>query len=276
MKDKMKTVCFDEDLHIEAFHLQNITQPFPNHFHDYYVIGFVKSGIRQLNCKNKDYLISQGHIVIFNPLDNHSCSQNDNNSFDYCGFNISKETMLLFVEEITGQKILPEFNENVIMDKELYQELLSLHQMIVEYSSKLKKEEMMVFFMTHLLEKYGYSSLKQPFIDRKEIYLVCQLIEEHFNEPISLKQLCHYSHLSQSTLLRAFTKYIGVTPYRYLQNIRINKAKKLLEQGLSPIEVSFQTGFSDQSHFSHFFNMFTGLSPAAYKRIFKDEKDDKQ
>ena len=275
MKNEIKTAYFDEDLHIEAFHLQGIIQPFPNHFHDYYVIGFVENGVRQLNCKNRDYLISKGHIVVFNPHDNHGCIQNNESTFDYCGFNISKETMLSLVKEITGQKILPEFNENVIKDRELYHELFSLYQMIRKCSLKLKKEEMMIFFMTHLLEKYGYSSLKQPIIDRKEIYLVCQFIEEHFNEPISLKQLCLYSHLSKSTLLRAFTKYIGVTPYRYLQNIRINKAKKLLEQGLSPIEVSFQTGFSDQSHFSHFFNMFTGLSPAAYKRIFKDEKDDK-
>ena len=275
MKKEIKTVCFDEDLHIEAYLLQGIIQPFPNHFHDYYVIGFVENGIRQLNCKNKDYTISKGHIVIFNPDDNHGCIQSDESTFDYRGFNISKETMLLLVQEITGEKVLPEFNQNVIMDEALYHELYSLHQMIMECSLKLKKEEMMIFFMSHLLEKCGYHPLKQTFTTKKEIALVCQYIEEHINESVTLEQLCHYSQLSQSTLLRSFTKYKGVTPYRYLQTIRINKAKKLLEQGLSPLEVGLQTGFSDQSHFSHFFNMFTGLSPAVYKRIFKDEKYDK-
>jgi transcriptional regulator GlxA family with amidase domain len=98
-------------------------------------------------------------------------------------------------------------------------------------------------------------------------------MQEHFAERITLEQLCKCSGLSKSTLLRAFTKYKGVTPYRYLQAVRIGKAKELLEQGTAPIEAAMRTGFSDQSHFSNFFNMFIGLSPAAYGRIFRENKD---
>ena len=68
---------------------------------------------------------------------------------------------------------------------------------------------------------------------------------------IYLDQICHLEGLSKSTLLRAFTKSKGVTPYSYLQNIRIGEAKKLLEQGLPPVEAAVQTGFSDQSHFTN-------------------------
>ena len=52
--------------------------------------------------------------------------------------------------------------------------------------------------------------------------------------------------------------------------IRIGEAKELLEKGVSAASAAIQTGFSDQSHFSNFFNMFIGLSPAAYARIFKE------
>ena len=57
---------------------------------------------------------------------------------------------------------------------------------------------------------------------------------------IYLDQICHLEGLSKSTLLRAFTKSKGVTPYSYLQNIRIGEAKKLLEQGLPPVEAALQ------------------------------------
>ena len=40
MKKGIKTVCYDEELGIEAYWFEGIIQPFPNHFHDYYVIGF--------------------------------------------------------------------------------------------------------------------------------------------------------------------------------------------------------------------------------------------
>ena len=96
---------------------------------------------------------------------------------------------------------------------------------------------------------------------------------------IYLDQICHLEGLSKSTLLRAFTKSKGVTPYSYLQNIRIGEAKKLLEQGLPPVEAALQTGFSDQSHFTNYFNRYIGLAPGVYREIFlmkENSEDQKQ
>ena len=121
-----------------------------------------------------------------------------------------------------------------------------------------------------LIEQYG-----QPFENcipecSEEIEKTCTFMAEHFADHITLENLCKCSGLSKSALLRAFTKSKGVTPYRYLQTVRIGKAKELLEQGVTSVDAAIQTGFSDQSHFSNFFHMFIGLSPAAYRRIFKE------
>lgn len=43
-EQEQRHVYYDTDLKIEAYHLTGIVQPFPNHFHDYYVIGFVEGG----------------------------------------------------------------------------------------------------------------------------------------------------------------------------------------------------------------------------------------
>ena len=67
---------------------------FPNHFHEHYVIGFVEKGQRTLSCRNKDYSIECGNVVLFNPGDNHACVQSDDGTFDYRGFSISKRIML--------------------------------------------------------------------------------------------------------------------------------------------------------------------------------------
>ena len=45
----------------------------------------------------------------------------------------------------------------------------------------------------------------------------------------------------------------------------------LLEQGVPPIEAALQTGFSDQSHFTNYFNRFIGLAPGIYRDIFLDK-----
>ena len=92
----------------------------------------------------------------------------------------------------------------------------------------------------------------------------------HFTERIYLDQICRHAGLSKSTLLRAFTKEKGVTPYRYLETVRINEAKKLLSEGVPPVEAAIRTGFSDQSHFTNYFNQFIGLAPGTYREIFSD------
>ena len=57
----------------------------------------------------------------------------------------------------------------------------------------------------------------------------------------------------------------------YLENIRISEAKKLLGQGVPPLETALRTGFSDQSHFTNYFRRFIGLAPGVYREIFLDK-----
>ncbi len=270
MQREIRTACYDGELHLEAYRFEGIVQPFPNHFHDYYVIGFIEEGNRSLSCKNKEYMVGQGNILLFNPNDNHSCVQCDGGTFDYRGLNISKETMLSLAEEITGRRMQIGFSENVIKNNELNHYLHSLHQAIMDGSKEFEKEEMLLFLISLLIEQYG-----QPFTNcipecSEEIERACEFMAEHFAGHITLENLCKCSGLSKSTLLRAFTKSKGVTPYRYLQTIRIGKAKELLAQGVPAVDAAIQTGFSDQSHFSNFFHMFIGLSPSSYRRIFKE------
>ena len=271
MKKETRTVVYDEELRLEAYRFEGIVQPFPNHFHEHYVIGFVEDGQRILSCRNKDYSIECGNVVLFNPGDNHGCVQSDEGTFDYRGFNISKGIMLDLVEEVTGQRKLPGFSKNVIYDDEITCYLRPLHEMVITGITDFGKEENLLFLISALIQKYG-----QPFENcvpecPQEIERASEFMQQHFSERIYLDQICRYSGLSKSTLLRAFTKSKGITPYRYLETMRINKAKQLLEKGIAPIDAAIQTGFSDQSHFTNYFSSFIGLAPGVYREIFSEK-----
>lgn len=271
MKKEVRTICYDNDLGLEAYCLEGIVQPFPNHFHEYYVIGYMVSGERYLSCKSKEYTLHKEDIVLFNPEDNHTCAQSGSEPLHYLGLNISKTVMQRLVHEIKGVEGLPHFCQTVIFDKEVASYLQPLHECIMNGSGEFEKDELLFFMISLLLQRYS-----QPFEEittdcRKEIENACQLIEEHFAEPISLEMLCNCAGLSKSALLRAFTKSKGMTPYRYLQTVRVGAAKKLLEQGNSLIDTALRTGFSDQSHFSKFFSMFIGIAPGVYREIFCDK-----
>ena len=273
MRKEVRTVIYDDELHIEAYHFEGIVQPFPNHFHEYYVIGFMEDGERILSCKNQEYTITKGDILLFNPGDSHACVQNDGSALDYRGFNITKEVMLSLAKEVTGREELPGFSKNVIFNKEITCYLRPLHDLVMKGSDKFGKEENLLLLISLLIQLYV-----QPFEScipkcQDEIEKTCAFMEQHYNQRIHLDQLCLCAGLSKSTLLRAFARSKGITPYSYLENIRIGKAKELLEQGVSPAQAALQTGFSDQSHFTSYFNRFIGLTPGIYRDIFKDSEE---
>ena len=142
--------------------------------------------------------------------------------------------------------------------------------MIMEGEKDFRKEETFFLLLEQLINEYTQQadSTAEP-KQSIEASVICEFLEEHYAENITLTDLCKLTGLSKYYLIRSFTKQRGITPYSYLETIRIDKAKKMLEQGVLPIDVALQAGFTDQSHFTNFFKKFIGLTPKQYMNIFK-------
>lgn len=265
--NELRTVVYDAQLHLEAYHFAGIVQPFPNHFHEHYVLGLVEAGQRTLCCNNREYALRPGDILLFNPGDSHGCTQSDGGTFAYRAFNIPQSTMLSLAEEITGSCTPPSFAQNILQDDTLASCLRSLHELVLQGRSDFQ-EELLFYLFSALLERCGHPSAHSTPACPQEVEAVCTYIQQHYAERLTLEQLCRCVGLSKSTLLRAFVQAKGVTPYRYLEAIRIQKAQQFLGHGLSPAEAALRTGFADQSHFTKTFSRFIGLTPGLYREIF--------
>lgn len=271
MQKESRVVCFDTDLNIEAYNFKGIMQKFPNHFHEYYVIGFIESGKRYLSCKNKEYIVETGDLILFNPHDNHRCETIDSLTLDYRCINVQSNIMRKATLEITGKDYLPYFTETVLFHNDLVSSLHELHLMLMQEEKDFKKEEIFLFIIEQLISEYAYEvhiTVEQE--SKMEIKAVCDFLENNYMKNITLNDLSTLTGLSKYYLLRSFTKQKGISPYNYLETVRISNAKKLLEQGIAPIDVALQTGFTDQSHFTNFFKKLIGLTPKQYMNIFID------
>lgn len=273
-EQEQRHVHYDRDLEIEAYQLSGIVQKFPNHFHDFYVIGFIEGGKRHLWCKNQEYDVSTGDLLLFNPRDNHCCGPLDGEPLDYRAVNINPQVMERFVKEITGKDFKPYFTQNVVYRSEIARSVATLYDSILRHAARFEKEETMFFLLEQVLQEYA-SPFDEEAISRPnpQIQSLCTYMEEHFSENISLDELTEMTTFGKSYLLRSFTKQVGVSLYRYLQTIRLDKAKHFLEQGIPPVDAAAMAGFSDQSHFTNFFKEFIGLTPRQYQKIFSDPSE---
>jgi len=94
-------------------------------------------------------------------------------------------------------------------------------------------------------------------------------IEQHESEPIDYEWLAQELRTSRRSLERRFRQSVGVTPLAYLQKLRVERAKRLLEEGTRTFsEITYQVGYEDIPFFRKVFVRLTGLRPNEYQRKF--------
>lgn len=97
-------------------------------------------------------------------------------------------------------------------------------------------------------------------------------IEENLGEKISFEDLASRLAISRRNFDRRFVKAVGNTPMEYLQRVKIEVAKRLLEKERTTIfEVMFEVGYSDDKAFREVFKKLTGLSPLDYKARYNKQ-----
>ena len=264
MMEEKRIIVYDEQLKIEAYQFIGVMQKFPNHFHDYYVIGFIEKGKQLLFYNNNEYLLKAGDILLLNPLDSHSCDSEDGKALDYLCLNISKGVMKKIAKEIFTIAYLPEFKTPVIFSSDLVDDLKLLHEMIMKKERGFFKEELFYLLLEQLIKEYAVLKPDKSFEFKEPFKKAKQFLDNNYEKQISLHELSQISGMNKYTLIRNFTHEMPITPYQYLETIRINQAKKLLEAGNDLTETAILSGFSDQSHFTRFFKKLIGLTPKQY------------
>lgn len=102
--------------------------------------------------------------------------------------------------------------------------------------------------------------------DDENILKAQQYIEQHYSERFTIEQLAKLTHLSNRTFQRRFKEATHFPVHAYIQKIRIEAAKRLLESpGLSVNEIIFETGYQDPKAFRNVFRKETGVSPSTYR-----------
>lgn len=95
-------------------------------------------------------------------------------------------------------------------------------------------------------------------------------LQQHLGDAVTLPALASALAVSERTLARRFAAAAGTTPLGYLQAVRLDAARALLEASDLPVQsVAAQVGYSDASSFTRLFRNGFGMSPGAYRSRFR-------
>ncbi|MBU0996218.1 MAG: helix-turn-helix domain-containing protein [Proteobacteria bacterium] len=102
-----------------------------------------------------------------------------------------------------------------------------------------------------------------------EIQLIQDLIENNFHQSFTIEDFSERVNMCERNFKRRFKEATGYPPIKYIQMIRVEKAKRLLEQKSNNIdEIAINIGYEDSSFFRKIFKRYTGLTPKSYQKLF--------
>lgn len=126
--------------------------------------------------------------------------------------------------------------------------------------------------LVHLMDAIYSMTVEQQRIrmadQRGNIARAAKFIDEHYMDKLTLEQVAGVAYLSKYYFTRAFKKYIGMTPYEYLNTVRISHAQHLLiTSELSVDDIGWRIGFSGSKNLIRQFKLATGMTPGTYRKV---------
>ncbi|AFY56850.1 transcriptional regulator containing an amidase domain and an AraC-type DNA-binding HTH domain [Rivularia sp. PCC 7116] len=108
--------------------------------------------------------------------------------------------------------------------------------------------------------------MSNPTYKLHQLQQILDYIDAHLDKDIKLADLARLLDISQFHFSHLFKQSIGMSPYQYLLQQRVERAKLLLKQkDRLIVDIALECGFSSHSHLSRKFRQLTGITPKQYR-----------
>ena len=233
-------------------------------FEDYpfYRLAYNIAGKIIMNDGKNNYNIGPGSMYCFKPGESSTAKCIEGPWVHYILNFIGKESRKLVEQTpFATQRYITVTN---VVDVE------SILKTIVEESLTREPylQEICENYLRILLLKLAHAANQTNVSQEYESFLKCKLyVDENYLTLYSPGQIAEGVCISQQHLQRLFKKYLRVTPYQYMSNLKMNKAAvALLETNRSIAEISKESGFPDPLYFSKRFKMIYGSGPRKFRK----------
>jgi AraC family cel operon transcriptional repressor len=254
-----------------TFHIEHsIKHTTPLHYHDYYEIFIITEGSCIHHINGEAQILDKNSMVFIRPEDMHWYDFHDEADCQFINVNFYKEVVedafqyfenMIFAQKLKSMKmpphvLLPSFDRESLVQKG---KLIHLYTSIEKQKARIMARS----FLTDALTYYFFNEQdenKKVMPEWLNALLLDMQKKENFTA--GLERLYALSGHSVGHMNRVFKQYLHTTPTAYINQLRLGYAKNLLlTTTLTILEVSYEAGFDNLSHFYHLFKMSYGASP---------------
>lgn len=190
----------------------------------------------------------------------------------YLSITINQEFIQQIIYEITGSENFRFQRPDNFYSKQLLELLENFKTEIINFgiSYPMLLQSMATQIGFQLVRDVITDSVitkKKNYKDNHYVNEAIEYMQNYYSSNITIEEICRIIYISPHHFERVFREKTGQTPYRFLTNIRMQKAKEFLKKdSLSIEEVARFCGFVNGGHFSTVFKRIVGLTPSAYRK----------
>ena len=278
----------DPEFPIRASYIQSPLEDLSSkpHLHKEIELAYLSKGEMEFTINNETICLHSGDIILINGLTAHSTSSSDNGQLTEQYLLQFNPSLILENNQLSEYKYLAPFlNESNfgyrILNINESSWIRNIADLIVEIATEIKQKDLayemsikacLYKILTNLYRNdvIHFSSLGS--MNKNEALLkkldnAFKLVENHYNEDISVETVCRELSLNYHYFCRTFKAATGKTFIQYLNFVRIKNVEKLLlNTDKSIIQIMSETGFSSLNYFNKVFKRYKGVTPSAYRK----------
>jgi AraC-like DNA-binding protein len=256
---------------LELLRARYTRQRFAPHAHDEYVFGMVEAGAARTLFRGREDVHAVGSVITFAPGEVHTGSPATEHGWSYRMLYPSDSLVRFIAREATGRDFAPAFQASFVEDPALAERVRATHAVLEGSADGMRKECALVETIGEIIIHHASTPNaggRTPPAARSAAALrrVRELLEAEYARTVTIGELAREAGLSTFHLIRVFRATFGLPPYKYLELVRIQQARRLIRHGFPLTHVVHATGFSDQSHLTRYFKRIVGVTPGIYAR----------
>jgi AraC-like DNA-binding protein len=254
---------------VDLLRARFVTHRYGRHAHETYTFGLIEAGVEEFDYGGQVLRAGPGAVALLDPEVVHTGHAATSAGWSYRVLYPEVSVVTDVARQLGWRRGTPGFPQTVLYDARSAALLRSAHR-AAEHGDQLASSSLLTTALAGLLTAHaqsgGGTGLSAPRRGPASVRAVADLLEDRLVDPPALAELAEMTGLSQFALLRAFRAETGLPPHAYLNQLRVRRARTLLDQGVTPAEVAFDTGFADQAHLTRHFKRVVGVPPGAYQR----------